>query len=414
MRAVTTPKYWRAPARRLQRVLACRAMSLTRLAGAYALVASLAAIVFAGAILLGPYRAVARSDYMTYHMAARIVLSGDGACLYDTQCQADAQRELIGEEPSFARGALPFNSPPWLAAAVAPLGTLPLPVGFAVFTVLGVAVLAWGTWRAAAHAGWAGTAPRLVAVILVVTAWPTVMAVIRGQSTLLVAGLLGLSVGLARYRSGLAMGLSVLKPTLGPLWAAWQLLGGHWRAVGTAAAIVAGFVAMTALVVSPEALVDYPAHLGGVVGWDSLGVHPAEMVNWRGAAERLGTGSWLLVAGSALTLAMVAIIWLRTTSRHLGAAAAFLATPLVVPHANQHEFVLVAIGIVLAVAAVPELRRRLGSWAVGLHPVLWAGVVLDARAAAWLLFAAELGWLAVVFWLALRPATRPSYPEPIN
>jgi len=385
-------------------VLACRAMSLARLTGAYALLATIVAVVFAAAILLGPYRAVERSDYMTYHMAARIVLAGDGACLYDERCQADAQRELIGEEPSFAGRSLPFNSPPWLAAAVTPLGTLPLPVGFAAFTLLGLAVLAWAAWRLTASAGWAGSAPRFLIVILILTAWPTAMAVVRGQSTLLAAGLLGLSAGLPRYRSGLALGLSALKPTLGPVWAAWQLLGGHWRAVGTAAAVLAGFVTLTALVVSPQALADYPAHLGGVVGVDAIGVHPAEMVNWRGAAERLGVGSWLVIAGSLATLAVVAVVWLKTRSRHLAAAAAFLATPLVVPHANQHEFVLAGLGILLAVAAVPELRTRLAALAVGLHPILWAGVVLDTRAAAWLLFAFELAWLAVVLWLALRPA----------
>ena len=58
-----------------------------------------------------------------------------------------------------------------------------------------------------------GWRPRLLATILVLTAWPTVLAAIRGQSTLLAAGLLGLSVGLARYQSGLALGLSLLKPT---------------------------------------------------------------------------------------------------------------------------------------------------------------------------------------------------------
>ena len=40
-----------------------------------------------------------------------------------------------------------------------------------VFTLLGVAVLAWGVWRAATHAGLTGSAPRLLAVILVLTAW---------------------------------------------------------------------------------------------------------------------------------------------------------------------------------------------------------------------------------------------------
>jgi hypothetical protein len=371
-------------------------------AGAYALLAAIVAVIFAGAILLGPYRAVQRSDYMTYHVAARIVLDGHGSCLYDQRCQADAQRRLIGEEPSFANGALPFNSPPWFAALVAPLGTLPLPVGFVIFTLLGLAMLAWGVWRAATHAGLAGSAPRLLAVTLVLTAWPTVMAVIRGQSTLMVVGLLGLSVGMATYRSGLAMGLSLLKPTLPPLWIAWQLFGRHWRAVGTAAAVGLALLALAALVVSPQALLDYPAHLVGVAGGDAPGVHPAEMINWRGAAERLGLGTWFVVAGSLTTLGLVATVWLRTESRHLGAAAAFLATPLVLPHANQHEFVLASLGILLAVIAFEDLRVRLAVVAISLHAILWAGVVLNAQASAWLLFVVELAWLLVVVWISAR------------
>ena len=387
-------------------------MSGTRLVGAYALLSAMAGVVFATAILLGPYRAVERSDYMTYHVAAQIVLDGDGVCLYTAECQAAAQRELIGEEPSFAGGALPYNSPPWFAALVAPFGALPLQISFAVFTLLGLVVLAWGTWRATTHAGWTAPGVRLLAAMLILTAWPTVMAAIRGQSTLLAAGLLALSVGLARYRSGLAMGLSALKLTLGPIWAAWQLIGGHWRAVGAAAAVLAAWLALTAVVVSPQALLDYPAHLMAVTSQDASGVHPAEMINWRGAAERLGVGGWLMVAGSLATLAVVAAIWLRTPSRHLGAAAAFLATPLVIPHANQHEFVLTALGILLAVAAAPELRRRLATIAVLLHPVLWTGLVLDARASAWLLFSAGLVWLGVVAWLAGRGTARRGDAEP--
>ena len=377
-------------------------MSATRLVGAYALLAATAGVVFAAAILLGPYRAVERSDYMTYHMAARIVLDGDGACLYTAECQAAAQRALIGEEPSFVGGALPFNSPPWLAALVAPLGALPLPIGFAVFTSLGIAALGYGAWRVTTHAGWTASGVRPLAVVMVLTAWPTLMAVIRGQSTLLVAGLLAGSVGLARYRSGLAMGLSAIKPTLGPIWAAWQLIGGHWRAVGTAAAIVLALLAASALIVSPRALFDYPGHIVGVTAVDAAGVHPGEMINWRGAAGRLGVGSWFVVAGSLATLAVVAAIWLRTGSRHLAAAAAFLATPLIIPHANQHEFVLATLGILVAVAAVPQHRRRLATIALALHPLLWAGVIVDARATAWLLFSIELAWLGAVAWVAMR------------
>jgi alpha-1,2-mannosyltransferase len=371
----------------------------TRWAGAFALVATMLATTFAFAILSGPYRAVERSDYMTYHMAARIVLDGNGSCLYDARCQSDAQRDLIGEEPSFSEGALPYNSPPWLAALMVALGLLPLPVGFAIFTLLGLVVLAWGTWRLTAGVGWPASA-RTLAVVLVLTAWPTAMAAIRGQSTLLVVGLLGLSVGLPRYRSGLALGLSALKPTLAPLWAIWQLLGGHWRAVGTAAAVAVGLVALSMAVVSPQALIDYPGHLLGLSGQDVAGIHPAEMVNWRGAAERLGGGPVLVIAGSVTTLGLVAFAWLRSSSRQLGAAAAFLATPLVIPHANQHEFVLAGLGMLLAVVALPQMRGRLATLAIGTHALLWAGVVVDAEVGAWLLFGVELAWLLIVVWLS--------------
>jgi hypothetical protein len=196
------------------------------------------------------------------------------------------------------------------------------------------------------------------------------------------------------------MGLSLLKPTLAPLWFTWQLLGSHWRAVGTATVIGLAFLLLSAVVVSPRALLDYPEHLLGVAGGDALGVHPAEMVNWRGAAERLDAGSWLMIGGSLATLALVAVIWMRTSSRQIGAAAAFLATPLVLPHANQHEFVLASLGILMAVVAVPELRRTLGSVAVGVHALVWVGVALDAQAAAWLLFGVELCWLLLVAWIS--------------
>ena len=374
-------------------------MSGSRLIGAYAVASAVIAAIFAVAILTGPFRAVERSDYMTYHVAARIVLAGDGDCLYDTDCQAAAQRDLIGEEPSFERGALPYNSPPWLAAVVTPLGWLPLPVAFAIFTLAGLVVLAWAAWRLAPDAG----AARALAPMLLLTAWPTVMGAIRGQSTLLVVGLLGLSVATSRYRSGAALGLSALKPTLGPIWALWQLTGGHWRAVATAIAALMGLVGVGLVVVGPAALGEYPAHLLGVAGNDALGVHPEEMVNWRGAAERLGTGAWLAWAGSAVTLVAVAFVWLRTRSRQLGAAASFLATPLVIPHANQHEAILGLLGVLLVLAVVREVRWVAA--AIALHAILWLGLVLSAEASAWVLFAALLAWLAATAWLATTAST---------
>jgi len=381
-------------------VLASGPMKLTRLAGIYAVAASVLALALACAVLAGPYRAVERSDYMTYHVAARIILAGDGDCLYEAACQADAQRELIGEEPSFEGGALPFNSPPWLATLVTPLGLLPLPAGFAIFTVLGLALLIAAAWVLTPGSG----ASRLLGPLLVLTAWPTVMAAVRGQLTLPVVGLLGLSVALARYRSGAALGLATLKLTLVPLWGLWLLLGRHWRAALTALAVLLAMVGASLIVVGPRAVLAYPGYLLDIASPGAVGVHVDEMVNWRGAAERLGLGPWVVIAGSLLTLVVVAYAWTRTDDRRLGAAAAFLATPLVIPHANQHEVVLGALGVLLLVAAAGPMRTRLAAAAIATHAVLWAGPAMSGPASAWLLFAALLAWLLVAVGATTRSA----------
>lgn len=384
-------------------------MKLTRLAGIYAVAVSVLALALASAILAGPYRAVERSDYMTYHVAARIILAGDGDCLYEAACQADAQRELIGDEPSFEGGALPFNSPPWLAALVTPLGLLPLPAAFAIFTVLGLVVLIAAAWVLAPGSG----AARLFGPLLVLTAWPTVMAAIRGQLTIPVAGLLGLSVALARYRSGAALGLATLKPTLAPLWGVWLLLGRHWRAVATALAVLLAMIGASLIVVGPRSTLAYPGYLLGIASPGAVGVHVDEMVNWRGAADRLGLGLWFVIAGTLLTLVAVVYAWSRTDDRRLGAAAAFLATPLVIPHANQHEAVLGALGILVLVAATGQMRTRLAAAAIATHAILWAGPAMSGQASAWLLFAALLAWLLVAVVAARGAmASQPKGPVP--
>jgi hypothetical protein len=388
-------------------------------AGAYALLASIVAVVFAVAILSGPYRAVQRSDYMTYHVAARIVMEARGDCLYTVECQARVQRDLIGEEPSFDKGALPFTSPPWLAMLVVPLQPFSLAVAFGIFTVLSVLLLGLAAWRVA----WGSAGTRLVATALVLSAWPTVMGAIRGQSSLGVAALLGLSAGAslvgADGRAGALAGLAALKPTLLPLWGIRLVVQGRWRAVAAAAAVVVLLVLLATVVVSPKAVTDYPSYLLNLAGsTDTFGIRVEQMINWRGAAARLGAAESLLAAvGIIVTLAVVAISWwwARHSSRALalGAATAFVATPLVIPHANQHEAILAILGILIAIAALEDLRPRLAAAAIGLQALLWVGPVLSGEASAWLLFTALISCLLVGLWLAWRERARYFRPGPV-
>ena len=388
----------------------------TRWAGAYALVAAMLATVFVVAILTGPYRAIERSDYMTYQTAARIVLEGRGDCLYSVACQARAQHDLIGDEPSFTNGALPFTSPPWLAALVVPLGQLPLAVAFTLFTLFSVLLLGLASWRLA----WGGAGTRLVAVALVLSAWPTSMGVIRGQSTLAAAALLGFSAGAATLRAGDRAGafggLAALKAPLLPLWLIRLVVDRRWRSLAVAMAAVTGLVVLAAVVVSPRVVTEYPAYLFNLAGSsDTAGIHVEQMINWRGAALRLGADDALAGVGIVLTLAAVALAWWWTRrsprAAALGAAVAFVATPLVIPHANQHEAILATLGVLIAIAAIEELRVRLVAAAIVLQAVLWVGPLLSGEASAWLLFGALIACLLALLGLSWRERAR--YIRPV-
>ena len=383
----------------------------TRVAGAYAVVTAVLATVFAVAILGGPYRAVERSDYMTYQTAGRIIFQGRGGCLYSQACQERAQHELIGDEPTFERGVLPFTSPPWLGALVSPLARLGLRPAFVTFTLLSTLLLAFAVWRLA----WGGAGTRLLAVVLMLSAWPTTMAVIRGQSTLAVAALLGLSAsaslaGRGTWAGALA-GLAAMKPTLVPLWLVRLGVEGRWRALLVAGLGVAALVVLAVVVVSPRAVADYPAYLLGLAGsTESPGIHVEEMINWRGAALRLGGSALVTPVGVVLTFAAVSLAWwwARGSPRAaaLGAATAFVATPLVIPHANQHELVLASLGLLVAITVLTELRVPLVAGAIGFHALLWAGPLVSGEAAAWLIFGSLLTWLLALVILSRREGKR--------
>jgi hypothetical protein len=85
----------------------------------------------------------------------------------------------------------------------------------------------------------------------------------------------------------------------------------------------------------------------------------------------------------------------------LAAGVALLATPLVIPHANQHEAILGGLGVILLLAAARERTRfrPLGAAAIGTHAVLWGGPMLGGEASAWLLFGLLMAWLATAVWL---------------
>lgn len=368
----------------------------------YALLSTVLAAGLVAGVMTSPGRSVDRADYLAYHAAAETVLRGDGGCLYDPECQRLTQQALVDPSTSFTRG-LPFNNPPSLALLLAPLGVADYAIGFAVFVSLSVgAYLAAVAWAVRTR-----RAERTVLVLLALTAWPLITAVLRGQVTILVAAALLLAIGLIDRRpaaAGALLGLATVKPTLLPLVAAWWIARRSWLALLSALAVAAALLVAVALLLGIEPLTAYPAYaIGQLTGEEVAGIDPSHMVNWRAVAAWLGgqAGTSVAVAGTLATLGLVVLAMRRAGIGSPHASAAVLtATPLVIPHANEHEAVLGVMAWVILVSQVTPRPRWLVPVGLALHAALWLGVPLWGTAAAQLSFTALLLTLAVVVLLA--------------
>ena len=109
-------------------------------------------------------------DYIAFHAAGRLVLSGHAAQLYDHAAVSAVQDNLLG-------GLIPgfydaFRNPPFFALVFAPLAALDLLPGFAVWFALSLAMLAFALWLALREVPW--LASRWRGQVVLVAAFPPV------------------------------------------------------------------------------------------------------------------------------------------------------------------------------------------------------------------------------------------------
>ncbi len=367
----------KVPAPRLRRLA---------LAGYAGLSLVVAATVVAG--VLSVVSAVQRTDQLAYQAAGRIVADGDGSHLYDPALQLDAERVIVGDAVHLTRG-LPFNNPPSLAVLNAPLASLPQWMAFTVWTGIGIGAFAWEMWQVTGD----GPHGRLALLALALSAWPVIAAALRGQVSLLVAGVIGASAALVTARpgaSGVLLGIATLKPTLTPLYG-FALFVHRPRVSLIAIGTVAVIVGLTIPFVGIGTWIEYPRYvLGQFNDPDAAGIHVEEMVNWRALGSWIGGTAGLVAAalGTAITLILTTWLWIRTriASPLLSMAAVMAATPLLIPHANQHEALLAVPAwlIVVGSAFVPRWVPFVG---ITLHLVGWAALPLWGIGGSRLMFA---------------------------
>jgi hypothetical protein len=302
-------------------------------------------------------------DYPAFYGAGTIVLDGDSAHLYDPDRQAQAQRDLFGQEHD---GFLYFAYPPAVAAAYAPLALLPYRLSYALHTLLmiGALVLALRVLRPIvpilARRFW-------VSAVLAAAFFPMFRAIGGGQNTALTVLLIALAWRAAHdghdVRAGVFIGLLLFKPQLAVLFLLLLLVTRRWRAIGGAAGVgVAWWVAGVPLL-----------GVGWVRPWLDRAqwfsamdarVNGKNSVSFLGATQSaFGEHATIPLLGAALlsgiTVLLVVRTWRRAGPHDLAApmAVACAGGVLAVPHVMFYDAgLLVITGI--GVLASDDRRAR--------------------------------------------------------
>jgi alpha-1,2-mannosyltransferase len=294
----------------------------------------------------------AGGDFIAFWGASHLGLSGDAVGAYDLNTLFEAEKLAVPDSAFHA--TRPWEYPPMFLLAVLPSALLPYFPALLLFLGLGFAAYLMMMRRILAGPG---MLPPLLGFAGVM------MNFAEGQNGLLTAALGGGALLLLRaapLSAGVLMGLLTIKPHLGVLLPLALVCGRHWRALLSATLTAAAYAGVSVLVLGPDTMAAFLAHLPQVAAWVEGGYLPwAKMPTFFAFGRTLGlpvaAAYALHFTMAALAALGVAWVWLRCADFSLRAAALLAGTLLVSPYLYDYD--LAWLGPALAWFAVHALRR---------------------------------------------------------
>jgi alpha-1,2-mannosyltransferase len=294
------------------------------------------------------------SDFLSFWTSGRMLLAGGS--VYDQAAHIAAQGAyFVQKDGAFTA----FFYPPSFLPVCLPLGLM----GY--FPALAAWLLATGALYAAAVTGWLRDhAPSAPSRWLLLAAFPPVLITItHGQTSFLVAGLLGLAtllVARAPVLSGVLFGLATIKPQFGLLVPLALLLTGEWRVIAAAATSAIALAAASTAMFGLDQWSEWAALSTGVqAAMDQGAVGFAKMMSTFAAARLLGAPvatAYALQAmvslGVAAALALAA--WRTGWNPALGAAM-LAGAPLATPFVLDYDMVILAFPLIWLAAREEHL-----------------------------------------------------------
>lgn len=297
------------------------------------------------------------TDFISFWTSGRMLLAG--ANVYDTAAHVAVQREFYAMPGEYTA----FFYPPGFLPFVWPLGLLPyFPALAAWLAVTGAAFLA------AVRAWFRELGLKGPALVLVAAFPPVFVTLTHGQTSFLVAALLGgglLLVGRRPWLAGILIGLATIKPQFGLLVPLALLASGQWRTIAGAGAAALALTALAAAAFGPQVWADWlaitrtasTATADGNIGF-------AKMVSVFAGLSLVGVPAAAAIAvqvatSLALAAAVVVAGWRRAFTPGL-AALVLAGAPLATPFVLDYDMVLTAFPLAFLFA-----RAREGGFADG-------------------------------------------------
>jgi len=238
---------------------------------------------------------------------------------------------------------------------------------------------------------------------------PVLLTITHGQTSFLIAALIGAGAWLVRSKpllAGALFGLAVIKPQFGLLIPLVLVLTGEWRVIWAAAATAAMLAGITTLAFGTHIWADWLAISGpastamenGSIGYAKM-QSPFAAAMLLGAPLKLAYGLQTLIAlGVAAALAKAS--WRQTFSPELAAAmitGALLTTPFVL----DYDFTLLAFPLAL-LATRPSLP-----WERIIGALLFVGTIVARPLGMHLGVPVMPVLLVALFGLLVRRAVKP-------
>ena len=301
-------------------------------------------------------------DYIAFHTAGRLVLSGHAAELYDHSAVSGVEASLLGgRSPNFYDA---YRNPPFFAALFVPLAPLDLLSGFGVYSLLSVVGLGLAVWLLMQETPWLRSRWRGLAVLLAAFP-PLYFGLIDGENatiSLLLYVLIYRSLARGQDRAaGAWAALGLFKPQLFFVFPLVFLISRRWRALSAYALVALALLGVSLLMVGPD----------GFSAWLRILLEP-ESGNARANAWRMASlksfFDLLVPSNSSLSLGLYALAslallipLLRSWSRSVACLPALwawtsLVAVLLDPHLVDYDLTVLVAAAVLATRLAPPLR----------------------------------------------------------